>query len=145
MLMQAFWLEGRRRFLTVHLPQDGVEPVTRMLEAGCIFMELESFSFLLEGNGLRVAHSADLGAVEDLEPLLSQPVDLLVCEMAHIEVEAATAYVRSRPVRRVLFVHLDRGLRQDLARTRRRLKAGLGGIPFSIARDGDQVTVSPGS
>lgn len=187
MLIQGLWLEARRRPLTVHLPRDGISPVARLLDAGCIFPELlrfnlrfaalkarrpavtrgikvtpfltthlhrlratfqgkyaqafESFSFLLQGNGLRVAHSADLGAVEDLSPLLRQPVDLLVCELAHFEIEALTAFLRSQPVRRVLFVHLARPLREDLAATRRKLRSGLGGIPFSIAWDGERVTV----
>src|SRR5262249_39845012 len=38
-----------------------------------------AYSFLIEVAGRRIAHSADLGKAEDLEPLLQQPVDLLVC------------------------------------------------------------------
>src|SRR6185436_16568766 len=43
--------------------------------------KLESYCFLIEINGRRVVHSADLGQIDDLAPLLSAPVDLLVCEL----------------------------------------------------------------
>lgn len=187
MLMQSFWLEGRRRALTVHMPEDGISPVKRLLDAGCVFEDLlafrlrfkalrgrrsvviggvkvtpcptthldqlrasfgskyaqrfESFGFLIEGHGLRVAHSADVGAVEDLSPLLSKPVNLLVCELAHLDVEPLAAYLRDKPVGRVLFVHLARALRQDMQATRKRIRGALGRIPFRIAEDGDRLAV----
>lgn len=191
MLMQGFWLEARRRALPVHMPEEGIVPIQRMLEAGCVFPELlpfrlrfeairaghavssrgvkvtpyltthldrlrarfqakyaqtfEAFSFLLEGDGLRVAHSADLGAVEDLAPLLREPVDLLVCELAHFEVEPLTAFLAERPVKRVVFVHLARALRGDLDATRKRIQAGLGKIPFALADDGERFAIrAPG-
>lgn len=101
-----------------------------------------AFCFLLEGHGLRVAHSADLGCVEDLAPLLAQPVDLLVCELAHFELEDLTRFLCQRSVGRVVFVHLSRTLREDDASTRARLAAGLGQIPFVIARDGERMTLN---
>ncbi|HOB98307.1 MAG TPA: MBL fold metallo-hydrolase [Verrucomicrobiota bacterium] len=190
MLMQGFWLERRRRTLTVHMPEDGIAPVKRLLDAGCVFEDLlsfrlrfralrarrsvvmrgvevtpcptthldqlrarfgskyaqrfESFSFLIDGHGMRVAHSADLGAVGDLSPLLSKPVDLLVCELAHFDVEPLAAYLRDKPIGRVLFVHLARALRQDMKATRKRIRGALGRIPFRIAEDGDRLAVRAG-
>src|SRR5262249_36368995 len=44
MLMQGFWLEGRTRELTVHMPSDGISPTRQLLQAGCIFDELLAFS-----------------------------------------------------------------------------------------------------
>ena len=40
MLMQGFWLDQRTRDLTVHMPEEGREPVRRMLDAAYIFDEL---------------------------------------------------------------------------------------------------------
>lgn len=100
-----------------------------------------AFSFLFEAPGCRVAHSADIGAVHDLDPLLTQPVDLLVCELAHIDLEQLGALLRTRPVRRVLFMHLARIWQADLDATRRRLAAALGDLPFAIAEEGEVVRV----
>ena len=56
----------------------------------------------------RIAHSADIGTPEDLEPLLKQPVDLLVCELAHFEPEELFAYLKNKKIGQILFTHLSR-------------------------------------
>lgn len=188
MLMQSFWLEARTKPLTVHLPAEGIDPIRRMLHAGCIFDELlqfplefaplraaepvqvgrmrvtpfptthlarlekrfqarypqrfEAFSFLLEVDGLRVAHSADLGGAGDLLPLLASPVDLLVCEIAHIEPEVLFEFLRGREIREVVFVHLSRACRERLPELKTLASQTLGPIQFTFAEDG---TVWPGS
>src|SRR5260370_25509716 len=127
MLMQGFWLEGRKKSLPVHLPAYGMKPVREMLKAVLIFPSLlpfrlelsplrtakavlvddvkvtafrtshlerlktrlrqrrprdsTSYCFLIESGHRRIAHSSDLGRPDDLEPLLRQPLDLLVCEL----------------------------------------------------------------
>lgn len=67
MLMQGFWLEGRKKALTVHLPTDGIKPVQQVLRAGMIFKELLRFRLSFEalragrpvmvGNTRVMAHS----------------------------------------------------------------------------------------
>lgn len=101
----------------------------------------ECFSFVLEAGGRRVGHSADIGLVRDLDPLLANPLDHLVCELAHCDLDAICQHligVRS-PISRVTFVHLSRELWNVRAETRRRLKKWLGDVPFVIARNGQQV------
>lgn len=99
----------------------------------------EAFSFLLEDGHRRVAHSADLGGVEDLTPLVAEPLDLLVCELAHLDPAALLARLRGRPIRRTLLVHLSAGqwrARQSWqARAARALAPGAVRIP----RDGERV------
>ena len=46
-------------------------------------------------------------------------------------------------MRRVVFVHLHRKLWQDLDTTRQRIAAGLGPIPFTVAKDGDVFDLGP--
>ena len=53
----------------------------------------EAFCFLLEAGGRRIAHSCDLGAPQDLAPLFTAPVDLLVCEVSHFEPQALFGYL----------------------------------------------------
>ncbi|MEW6302459.1 MAG: MBL fold metallo-hydrolase [Verrucomicrobiota bacterium] len=97
----------------------------------------EAFSFLIETRGVRIAHSADLGAPEDLEPLLRKPVDLLVCELAHFATVDLFRYLHGRPIKQLVLIHLSRPHWEDRAKVRELGKKLLGGIPFSIARDGE--------
>lgn len=62
MLMQGFWLERRRRTLTVHMPEDGIAPVKRLLDAGCVFEDL--LSFRLRFRTLRARRSVVMRGVE---------------------------------------------------------------------------------
>lgn len=68
----------------------------------------ESFAFLLESAEHRIVHSSDLGAPGDLDPWLEQPVDLLVCELAHFRPEVLFDYLQGKAVKRLALVHLGR-------------------------------------
>jgi ribonuclease Z len=123
-------------FPTTHL-----ESLRRALQPRYPHIGFEAFSFLLEAPGVRIAHTADLGAASDLVPLVANPLDLLVCELAHVELEHLAAMLRGRPIGRIVFMHVAREFWQDRPGTRRRLKAALGPIPFTFARDGDRFSV----
>lgn len=95
-----------------------------------------SYCFLLESGRRRIAHSADLGRPEDLEPLLARPLDLLVCEMSHFTPETLFSYLRGRPIRRIAFVHLARRYWDDLPTIRRLAAKMLPDIPHVFPKDG---------
>jgi ribonuclease BN (tRNA processing enzyme) len=78
-------------------------------------LPFESFSFTLSGGGKRVVHSADLGAPQDLSPLLNQPVDLLLCELAHFEPADLFAVLTGRSIKKLGFIHVSRAHRKRLA------------------------------
>lgn len=99
--------------------------------------------FLLEAGGLRLGHSADIGAAEDLEPLLAEPLDLLVCELAHCRPEDLLALLRGRPIKRIVFVHLARRYWENLGKIRAQIKRELGGIPFAFAHDDERFVIRP--
>lgn len=185
MLMQGFWLEGRKKPLPVYLPAYGVKPVREMLRAVLLFPSLlpfrlqllplrtskpilvngvkvtafptshlgrlkakfrkssprnfTSYCFLIESWNRRMVHSSDLGRPEDLEPLLRQPLDLLVCELAHFSARDIFGYLQGRPIKRVVFVHLGRDLWQNLAVTRGLAARMLPGIPHTFACDLDEI------
>ena len=126
--------------VTAH-PTTHLESLRRALQPRYPHIGFEAFSFLLEAPGVRVAHTADLGAATDLVPLLAKPLDLLVCELAHIELAPLAGMLRGRAIGRIVFMHLSQEYWQDLPGTRKRLKALLGGIPFIIAKDGDRFRV----
>lgn len=104
-------------------------------------VEFAAHSFLIEHRGRRIGHSADLGAPDDLEPLLRAPLDLLVCELAHFEAADLFAYLRSKPVRRLALIHLGR---QYWGRKNEVLKLAatmLPGVPVEIPNDGESITL----
>jgi ribonuclease BN (tRNA processing enzyme) len=67
----------------------GVTPwlTTHLDEARRGTSEPESFLFVLHAAGKRVVYSGDIGSVSDLVPALQEPVDVLICELAHISVK----------------------------------------------------------
>lgn len=102
----------------------------------------EAFSFVLENADTRIAHSADIGGLEDLKVLLTQPVDLLVCELAHVEPDELFAYLKDQPeghIGQVAFTHLSRPYRADLEGMQAQAAAALGDLPHTFLNDGDVI------
>jgi len=99
----------------------------------------EAYSFVIEHGPWRIGHSGDIGAVEDLKPLLEKPLDLLVCEMAHVRPEDLFERLRGRKIGRIVFVHLARALWEDRAQLGKLAARLLGPIPFQIARSGELI------
>jgi ribonuclease BN (tRNA processing enzyme) len=102
--------------------------------------DFAAYCFLLEADNRRVGHSADLGCPEDLAPLLSRPLDLLVCELAHFSPEAIFTYLQGREIKKVVFVHVARELWENLGPTKRLAAKMLRGIPHTFAQEGQEIT-----
>lgn len=96
-----------------------------------------AFCFLLEHDGVRVGHSADLGQPADLAPLLVRPLDLLVCELSHFTIQDICAYLAGRPIKKIVFTHLARGYWEDFEGTRAAVQRLLPGMNVTFALDGD--------
>ena len=104
----------------------------------------EAYCFLLEAGRLRIGHSADLGAPDDLDPLLEKPLDLLVCELAHFKREDMFRYLKGREIQRIVFTHVSRSYWEQLEETRRLATQMLGGMSFSFAHDQEVITLPEG-
>jgi ribonuclease Z len=104
-------------------------------------LDFAAYSFLFETAKLRIAHSADLGAPQDLAPLLKQPLDLLVCELAHFEPKDLFRYLKGRDIGRIVFIHVARQYREEPAAINKLAHRYLGEIPFTFATDGMKVTL----
>lgn len=100
-----------------------------------------AYSFLMESDRLRVGHSADIGKPEDLEPFFAAPLDLLVCELSHFRPEDLFRYLASKPVRRIVFMHVGRRYWANIEETRLLATRHLKEIPFSFAHDDDEVSI----
>jgi ribonuclease BN (tRNA processing enzyme) len=103
--------------------------------------DFAAFSFLMESDRLRIGHSADIGAPEDLAPLLSGPLDLLVCELAHFRPEDLFNYLRGRDIKRIIFTHLGRRLWENIEETRALASRMLPDIPFVFAHDREEFSI----
>jgi ribonuclease Z len=187
MLLQGFWLEERKKELSIHLPKDAIEPVTKMLQAAYLFPEVlpftlrfeplvaerivrdgdigvtpyrtthldalkknfqakypgdyAAYSFLIQSGKRRIAHSADIGTPEDLDPLLREPIDLLVCEVAHFTPEALFTYLCGKSIRQVLFTHLSRWNWERLPEIEKLAADTLKGFRYAFPRDQHVVTL----
>jgi ribonuclease BN (tRNA processing enzyme) len=101
----------------------------------------QAYCFLIEQGRLRIGHSADIGAPEDLEPLVRKPLDLLICELAHFQAEDLFLYLQRRHIKRIVFTHVGRAYWQDLKATQKLAAKMLGDIPFSFAKDKQEITL----
>lgn len=99
----------------------------------------DALAFGLSGVGRRLVHSGDIGAPADLEPLLAQPLDLLTCELAHVELTELMALLRRQRIRRAVFMHLGREFWTDRSGTQQRLAAELPETEVRVAVDGDEI------
>jgi len=99
--------------------------------------EYAAYCFLLESERGRIGHSADLGAPQDLEPLLAKPLELLVCEVAHFKPEDLFRYLQGRDIKRIAFTHIGRYYWEHLEETRRLAARFLPNMSVSFPRDLD--------
>jgi len=94
-----------------------------------------AYCFLLETEGRRIGHSADLGSPNDLEPLLAKPLDLLVCELAHFKPEELFTFLQGRDIKQIAFTHVARYYWERMDETRRLAAHSLPALNFSFPRD----------
>lgn len=99
----------------------------------------QAFSFILETKDRRVAHSADLGGLADLEGLTREPLDLLVCELSHLDVAEVCAYLTGKPIRHVAFVHLSTLQWRRRAQIEARAARALRPIQVRVPGDGERI------
>lgn len=99
----------------------------------------QAYSFLLETGQRRVAHSADLGGLADLVGLTRRPLDLLVCELSHLDPAEVVAHLAGKPIRQVVFVHLSRAQWRRRAQIEARATRALRPIQVHIPSDGARL------
>lgn len=119
-------------------PTSHLDSLRRMLQPRHPGMCFEAFGFVFATANRRWGHTADIGAVSDLGPLLREPLATLVCELAHVEPAPLLECLRAGKVGQVIFVHLARAFWADRARTEAMIRTELPAVPFQLARDGDE-------
>lgn len=107
--------------------------------AGKYAADFRAYSFLIETPGLRIAHSADLGCAEDLTPLVTKPLDLLVCELAHFSPKSVFSFLQGREILQMVWIHLGRPQRKNLQQIRALAERMLPGVKHTFAEDGQEI------
>jgi ribonuclease BN (tRNA processing enzyme) len=123
-----------RAFRTTHL--DGLR---KQFGASRPAIRFDAFSLLATGGGKRLAYSADVGTLQDLQPLCAKPLDLLVVELAHVQPRALFEFLRPKDVRRVAVTHMGRVVRAHLAEVRALARKELGPRKTQFVTDGEVV------
>ena len=83
------------------------------------WLGLESYSFTVEVEGVRLVYSGDLAllgeeGVEEFRPV-TQEADLVIAEVAHVPPEYHLAMLAATKARQIMLVHLHRNLNDRLA------------------------------
>lgn len=73
---------------------------------------LAAYSLELNLPGQRIVYSGDLGAPSDLDPALLNPVDLLICELAHFTPEALAEALKDRSIHTLCLTHMGSEARE---------------------------------
>jgi ribonuclease BN (tRNA processing enzyme) len=103
-------------------------------------LSIESFLFEMTGAGKRFIYSGDLGSPEDLRGLLDQPLDLLICELAHFTPERLIDVLRGSSIGTLCLTHISTDLdeqRDDLPMLFDRELSGVGAI--YLPDDGENI------
>jgi hypothetical protein len=120
-------------FYTTHLDR------TRARFGKTYRADFSAYCFLIEHQGARIGHSADLGKPQDLEPLVSERLDLLICELSHFTPREIFSYLRNRAIEQIAFVHIGRPYREDLPALRHLAKKQIPNTRCHFPNDGDEL------
>jgi ribonuclease BN (tRNA processing enzyme) len=101
----------------------------------------KSYSLHVEHSDFRIVFSGDLGSPADLGVQLTNPVDLLVSELAHFPPSELLRFLESRQVGKLLLTHLAPELRGDEESLLREARNALPGTVVLVANDGLRVSV----
>lgn len=100
-----------------------------------------SFSFRIEAEGRSIVFSGDLGAIDDIDPLIDD-CDLLLMETGHFKPEDVCNYIKNnnKNVKTLGFIHNGRHILKDAAYELSNAKKILGDRVF-IAEDGTTMEI----
>jgi len=105
----------------------------------------KSYSLLVERPNFRIVFSGDLGSPTDLGIQLTNPVDLLVSELAHFPPSELFRFLHSHKVGKLLLTHLAPELRGQEESILEEARSALPETEVLIANDGLRVDVGKAS
>ncbi len=68
---------------------------------------IASYLFEIQAGTQRIVYTGDLGAASDLVPVLTQPIDLLICELTHLSVDDLIATLTPAKIGTLCLTHVS--------------------------------------
>ena len=101
--------------------------------------EWKSYSFLIEIAGKKIVYSGDIGHLEELDSLIGDGCDILICESGHHKISDILAYAESKNIERLFFNHHGR----EIINNREAMQSLADEYPHSavIAHDGLAIEI----
>ncbi len=101
---------------------------------------LEAFSFDMRAEGKRIVFTGDIGGAEDLKPLLAEPIDLLICELAHLSLAELLTVLAPAQIGTLCLTHLVEREGMDRAAIRLQCSEQLDQVEsVYLPDDGEQI------
>lgn len=128
--------------LPLHLAQEGLVYEDDAIRITYIKNEHipYSYSILLEGEGKKILFTGDLSGglkKQDFPAVaLQEPLDLIICEMAHFDADEIKPYLEQINVKQFWFTHINR---PDEKIPKIRALQGVYAYPIHIANDEDEI------
>ena len=72
-----------------------------------------SFSFVIDADGRRIVYTGDVASLEEMDALVADGCDVLLCETGHHKPIEICALAKTRGVGRVYFLHHGRYIMQN--------------------------------
>jgi ribonuclease BN (tRNA processing enzyme) len=101
----------------------------------------DCYGVIFEGNGKRLGYSADMATPEDLEKIWTQPLDGLICELAHFSPESLFDYLATKPLKKVWLIHHGDNWSEQEERLQDLAKKSRVTAEVKLAQEGQSVTL----
>jgi ribonuclease BN (tRNA processing enzyme) len=101
---------------------------------------IESFLFEILAAGKRFIYSGDLGSARDLSGVLSEPADLLICELAHFSPDELVSVLRGARIGTLCLTHLSADLQERRGEIQLLFESELSGVEaVYLPDDGENI------
>jgi ribonuclease BN (tRNA processing enzyme) len=102
--------------------------------------DIEAFLFEITAAGRRFVYSGDLGSPADLNEVLKEPVDLLICELAHFTPEELARSLRDARIGTLCLTHVSTDLDERRGEIQMLFERELSGIDtVYLPDDGERI------
>jgi ribonuclease BN (tRNA processing enzyme) len=102
--------------------------------------EIQAFALDVQADGRRLVYTGDLGGAEDLAPLVTQPVAVLICEMAHLSGDALISALAGAQIDTLCLTHVGKAWDEQRAEIRLRCERELPGVrDVFLPDDGERI------
>ncbi len=98
---------------------------------------MQCFSFIITADKKKFVYSADIGSIDDLDPIIEN-ADLLLTEGMHVELEKMPELLIEKNVKKLILTHLPEGADKDQIKAMFE-KAGFSNVDF--ASEGMEIEV----